>query len=201
MYFVWLFLAAFLLIFFFSTNWPIKIYHNYYLKKLALRLQSVVQNDRSGLMGPSPEVNTIYQGKQLKIRFIEGSADTLQSGSGLEIRFLIPHACASTVARAQIIEFYRLPGKRQEWGDFIRFQTGDPEIDSRWFILTPDPTAAASFWEKSGLKKLLTVNQRIEQLSVNQAELIFKLRDTTPIPRMMELIDGLAGLFPETPER
>ena len=186
MYFVWLFLVAFLLIFFFCTNWPVRMYHNNYLAKLAAILGSIVQNRHSSIMGPAPELNTIYHGRPFTIRFVEGSVDALQSNSGLEIRMEIKSEA--------VMECYRLSGKSRERGEFIRFQTGTPEIDSRWFIMTTNPTTAASFWEKSGLKELLAFNQRnIEQLSINRTEMIIRLQKNS-ISQVVELVNRLVGL-------
>lgn len=186
MYFVWLFLVAFLLIFFFCTNWPVRLYHNYYLTKLAAGLGSIVQNRRPSIMGPAPEVNTIYRGRPIKIRFVEGSVDSLRSNSGLEIRMEIESQA--------VMEFNHLSGRRRERGEFIRFQTGDPEIDANWFIVTTDPTTAASFWQKYNLKELLTVNRRnIEQLSINRSEMIVRLKKKS-ISQVVELVGRLVGL-------
>lgn len=189
MYFVWLFFVAFLLIFFFCTNWPVKLYHYFFLRQLADRLGSVVQNQHPALIGTTPEVNTIYHGKPLKIRFIEGLADALQPSPGLEIRMELDSGVIMEFSGARACGF---PGKQREWGEFVRFVTGDPGIDSRWFILTPDTAAAACFWEKSVLKGLLAANPRnIEQISVNRIEIIIRLRRLLTVSRVLEIINRL----------
>ena len=168
MYYLLLFATAFLLISIFSTQWPVKLFHHYQLKKLGALLHCEPQ--RSGLTFSSvySQIDTVYNSRKIVIRFVEGSVDSLKSQSGMEIRL--------QMASPVVMEIYNR-GRKREWGQFKQFQTGDSLIDSRWFILTNDLETAATFWSQSKLADLLSQNTRlIDQILISRDEMILQLR-------------------------
>jgi hypothetical protein len=182
MYILLLLLAAFFLISILGTNWPVKFYHHFLLKQLAEILEAVPE--RNGLLFSNvySQINTIYQGKELKIRYIEGSIDSLKAHSGLELRMHLDSQA--------VMEFYPFKRNKHEWGDFIRFLTGDPQFDSQWFILTNNPTTAGTFWNSSDLKGLL-LTPGLEQVLLNQHELIVQLKNYRSAEKVKQFIDRL----------
>jgi len=168
MYYVVLFGAAFLLISIFSTNWPIKLYHHLLLKKLARKLKT--EPKRHGMLFSNvySEISCVYQGKEFRIRFIENSIDSIKTNSGMEIRM--------SQNTGVVMEFYRTEHKKQVWGDFQQYRTGDPLIDSEWSILTTDLEKADQLWGRTHLNDLLKDSCQLEQLLINRQEIIVQLK-------------------------
>lgn len=188
MYILFLLLAAFFLISIFSTNWPVKMYHHSLLKNLAIALGTVPE--RYGLLFSNvySEINTVYKRRQLKIRFVEASIDSLKPNSGLEIRMRI--------TSETIMEFYHLKRNKREWGEFKRFQTGDKLLDSQWFILTNDLVKANDFWGMNNLKSLIA-NPHLEQLLINQDEAIVQLKSYRSYQKIIEFIEQMVQVIPD----
>ncbi|MGE5582793.1 MAG: hypothetical protein ACM3X9_09690 [Bacillota bacterium] len=187
MYILFLLLAAFLLLSIFSTNWPVKLYHHYFLQKLAGILETVPERYGFFFSGMYSQIQTIYRNKPLKIRFIEGSVDSLRTGSGLEIRTIVPSGA--------VLEFYRPRRNKREWGDFQRFLTGEQSIDSQWFILTNDPVSAGLFWNSFHLQDLLNYPW-LEQLLINREELIAQVGNYRSPEGVRKFLDLLVQAFP-----
>lgn len=187
MYLVALLFCAFLILSVLMTNWPAKGYHYLLLKKLGQDLG--VEPQRYGMTFSSvfSEINTIYKGRDLRIRFLEGSIDSLKSGSGLEIRIRYPAGV--------IMEFYHMGLGKREWGDFKRFLTGESPIDAQWFILTNDQGLAGKFWEEHRLRQFLTHNPQLEQILVNNEEIVLKLRRYHSSVIVIGLIEELIGVL------
>ncbi len=189
MYILLLFLAAFLLISLFTTNWPVKIYHHYLLKKLGVILHCEPQQNGLMLSSVYSQIVTVYRGRELKIRFVEGAAGALQANSGLEIRL-------KTISPA-VLGIYHRKSNQQEWGDFKRFQTGDASLDSRWFILTDNFQAAAGYWEAGKLASLLASYEGcLVQLQVNHDEIIASLRRFHSPEKVVAFLDRLCTGIP-----
>ena len=187
MYILALLLAAFFLISIFATMWPLKLYHYSVLKKLAELLEAVPEKNGMLLSNVNSQINTINHGKAIKIRFIEGSADSLKTSSGLELRMYISNDGACEQA---ILEFYRMRQNKREWGDFKRFLTGDPQIDSSWYILSNNPTIAGVCWKMFNFKSLLML-PGVEQILLNQNELIVKFKHYQSVTKIKQFIDQL----------
>jgi hypothetical protein len=186
MYYLLLFLAAFLLISLFSTNWPVKIYHHYLLKQLGGLLHCEPERKGLTLSSVYSQIDTIYRGREVKIRFVEGAVDSLKVNPGLEIRL--------KTALPAVIEFYQSRANKREWGHFKRFQTGNQLLDSRWFILTDDLEAAAELWSRGGLADLLINNRdNIDQMLVNRDEVIVRLRRFHSGEKVVGFLERLAG--------
>ncbi|HBE80243.1 MAG TPA: hypothetical protein DDW65_21055 [Firmicutes bacterium] len=169
MYILLLLLAATFLISIFTTNWPVKFYHHYLLKQLAELLGAIPE--KNGLLSSSvySQINTIYRDKELKIRFVEASVDSIKEHSGLEIRMYI------NVSAQGVLECYPMRKGKHEWGDFKRFLTGDPGLDRQWFILTNEPVAAGVIWDSCRFPDLLRY-PGLEKLLINQNELIVQFK-------------------------
>ncbi len=191
MYFLLLFLAAFFIISLISWNWPVKLYHTWLMQKIAREFGC--EPVRHGLDARiSAELETIYQGKQLRIRFVERSLDSLKSaGAGLEIRL----GCRSQV----ILECYRPWHHKREWADFKQFRSGDRRIDSQWFMLTPEPDRVAPLWQHLNLEILLG-DSSLDQLLLNQKEIIIRLRRFVSGTAVRELVDRVIRAFPDDVE-
>lgn len=189
MYFLLLFLVAFLLISLFTTNWPVKIYHHYLLKKLGVMLHCEPQKNGLTLSSVYSQIITVYRGRDLKIRFVEGAAGALQTNPCLEIRL--------KATSPAVLGIYHRKRNQQEWGDFKRFQTGDSSLDSQWFILTDNLPAAAGYWEACKLAGLLTSDEGyLEQLQVNQDEIIACLRRFYSAEKVVAFLDRLCASIP-----
>jgi hypothetical protein len=186
MYILFLLFAAFLLISIFGTNWPVKFYHHFLLRNLAEVLEAVPELNGLLFSNVYSQINTIYRGKELKIRFVEASIDSLKANSGLELRMHVPSQV--------IMEFYSFKRNKREWGDFKRFLTGDPQIDSHWFILTKDQTTAKLFWDSFNLKDFI-LTPCLDQMLLNQNELIVQLKNYRSAEKVKEFIDRLVQVF------
>jgi hypothetical protein len=189
MYLLGLLLIAFLVLSVIGTNWPTKTYHYALLKKLAEVLGAEPEKHGLVFSGVYSEINTIYQDREMRIRFVEGSADSLKSSSGLEIRLRLKNQ--SMV----IMEFYPERMNKREWGHFKRFLTGESRIDSQWFILTDDLESAGGFWKEHRIEKVLLSSPNLEQILVNKEEVIVRLRRNQPAPEVKDLIDRLIEVF------
>lgn len=188
MYFLVLFFSAFLLISFFATNWPFKLYHFYLLKSLAQAYG--IKPIRFGLLLSSvfSELKIEVNLKSIRVRFLESSIDSLnKTNSGWELRQLYP---APT-----ILEFYHVRLAKREWGDFKRFITGNVNIDSEWVILTPDLIQAQKFWQikQQSLEQLLN-NQLIEQILFSSEEIIIRLRRFVSVTNIQTVVELLLKL-------
>ncbi len=168
MYFLLLFVTAFLLISIFSTNWPTKLYHHQLLKKIARELQTKPIIQGMLFSNVYSEIITVYQGKDIRIRFIENSIDSIKANSGLEIRI--------REYAGVVMEFYRIKRNKKAWGDFQQFLSGDNRIDSEWSILTTSPDRAKELWNRSQLNELLKTTPQLEQILINQQEIIIQLK-------------------------
>lgn len=168
MYFLLLFITAFLLISIFSTNWPIKFYHDTLLKNLARELHTEPKKHGMMFSNVYSEIIANYRGKDIRIRFIENSVDSIKANSGLEIRI--------KEAAGIVMEFYRINRNKKAWGDFQQFLSGDKLIDSKWSILTTDQDRAKELWERSQLNQLLKTTPQLEQILINQQEIIVQLK-------------------------
>ena len=180
MYAFGLIFAAVLIISIFSTNWPIKFYHHWQLKKLGNHFGADPVKHGLLFSGVYSELKFPHQGKNITIRFLEGSADSLFANSGLEVR-------VSTISPA-VIQFFRGNYRKGEWGDFKQFRTGDQDLDSHWFILTNDLNQAQKYWEKSKFSKLL-VNKNLEQVLLNESEVVLKFHRLLNPDQLQELLE------------
>lgn len=186
MYTLFVILIAFLFISIFATNWPIKLYHRGFVKKLARRLN--VKPSMYGLFSAVDSQLTFEQsGRMIQVRFLEGTMDALYANSGLEIRI--------KAGDNPIIEFYRRQTRKDEWGDFRRILSGDANVDSQWVILTPDMERAREFLQAhAGLMRQLTLPY-IDQILVNNGEIIIQLRRIYSVGRLQAALEELADLF------
>lgn len=187
MYFLLLFGTAFLLISIFSTNWPTKLYHHLLLKKIAQELQTEPKKQGMLFSDFYSEIITVYQGKDLRIRFIENSIDSIKANSGLEIRI--------REAAVVVMEFYRDNRNKKAWGDYQRFLSGDNLIDSEWTILTTDPDQAKEFWDRSQLIELLKTIPQLEQILINHHEIIFQLKNYHSSKLVLNVLHQIADCF------
>lgn len=190
MYILFLLLAAFFLISIFATMWPLKLYHHFILKKLADLLETVPEKNGMFLSGVYSQINTVYRGKKIKIRFMEGSVDSLKINSGLELRMYI---LSEGVSEHAILEFYPIRHNKHEWGDFKRFLTGDPQIDSGWYILSNNLTTASVCWNMFNFKSLLLLSG-IEQVLLNKNELVMKFKNCHSVAKIKRFIDQLVQI-------
>ncbi|HBF35781.1 MAG TPA: hypothetical protein DDW50_00490 [Firmicutes bacterium] len=187
MYILVLLLTAFFLISIFATNWPVKLYHHTILTRLAELLDAVPEKNGMLLSNVYSQINTIYRGWEIKIRFLEASIDSLKANSGLEIRmYLHSPDCAENA----ILEFYPMRQKKREWGDFKRFLTNDPQIDNHWFALTNNTSSARECWNSFDFKKIL-FESGVVQVLLNQHELIIQLRYHGSVKKIMHFINEL----------
>lgn len=188
MYFLLLFLTAFLLISIFSTNWPVKLYHDLFLRKIARELGTEPVRHGLLLSGVYSEILTVYQGKEIKIRFLESSIDSIKANSGLEIRIKADIGL--------IMEFYRTKLNRKPWGDFHQFNSGDQIIDSEWLILTTDLDRSKELWERTQLAELLRTIPQLDQILINHQEIIIQLRKYQSIKTILNIINRVIPCFP-----
>lgn len=182
MYIFALIIAAALIISIFSTNWPVKFYHHAQLMKLGQKLG--VDPVKHGLFfsGVYSELRFQRGGKEIMVRFLEGSADSLFANSGLEVRV--------NTGSTSIIQIFRVKAGKSEWGEFKRFLTSNQEVDSQWFILTDDPVNTKKYWEISKIEKVL-VNKYLEQVQINQGEIVLKFRRMIDSEQITELIESV----------
>lgn len=187
MYYLFLLITALLLLSIFSTNWPVKLYHYLFLRKLARKLGT--EPVRYGLLlsGVYSEIGTVYQGKEIKIRFIENSIDSIRANAGLEIRVKEDTGI--------VMEFYRVKLKKKAWGDFHQFKSGDQLIDSKWFILTTDPDRSKELWERAQLAELLKSTPQLDQLLINQQEIIIQLKNYHYTKLALKILDRIIACF------
>lgn len=192
MYFLLLFLVAFLLISLFSTNWPVKFYHHYLLQKLGMELNCQPQKNGLTLSNIYSQIDTVFRGRKLKIRFVEGTIDALKTNSGLEIR-------VKTVLKEvfpAVMGIYQLNRQQREWGDFKRLTTGDSLLDTQWFILTDNLQAASDWWGKSQFVALLSGTPYLEQIQINHDEIIVRLRRFHSAKQVVAFLDQLSNSIP-----
>ncbi|MCL6590358.1 MAG: hypothetical protein K6U80_10435 [Firmicutes bacterium] len=188
MYFILLFAAAVLIISLLTSFWPVKLYHHYLLKDLAAALDSDPKRQGSVFSKVYSEIAAQFQGREWRIRFMERAVDSLKSNTGLEIRL---KANAGTV-----LECYPLRRGKREWGDFKRVFTGNPEVDSAWFLLSNDPGPAAELGQNEKLAGILSNrNYGLEQLSFTREEVVARLRRYPSRERVLELMEELGGIF------
>lgn len=188
MYFLFLFVTAFLLISIFSTNWPTKLYHHTLLKKIAQELQTEPQKRGMLFSNVYSEIITAYHGKDIRIRFIENSIDSIKANSGLEIRI--------REATGVVMEFYRVNRSQRAWGDFQQFISGDNLIDSEWFILTTDLNQAQKLWERTQLIELLKTTTQLDQILINQQEIIIQLKRYYSSKSVLQILHRITSCFP-----
>jgi hypothetical protein len=185
MYFLVLFLVAFGLISLITTNWPVKMYHHHWLTKLGVLLHTIPQKKDMALSSIYSEIVTIYRGRELMIRFLEGAAGSIRAGQGLEIRL--------KATSPAILSIYSRRHNQQEWGEFKQFQTGQGDFDFQWFILTNNLQAAAEYWGSSNLAALLSGNHAVEQMQINHDEIIVCLRRFHSPENVLAFLDKLCG--------
>jgi len=169
-----------------STNWPVKLYHRQFLKKLAQRLNVPLTTHGLLFSGVSSELSFERQGRKVTVRFLEGTLDALYSNSGLEIRL--------EGAWDGVVELYRPNLKKRAWGDFKPVQTGDAQLDKDWVILSPEPE-----WAEGFVRRWLTVPlaswRYLEQILVNRSEMILRLRHVYSASKLQEVLEELAKTF------
>lgn len=169
MYIIFLLLIVLFIISIFSVNWPLKLYHHFLLSKLAGVLDLAIEKN-SLLSNVYSQINGVYNGKNLKIRFVEGSADSIQATPGLELRL--------RWSPGFLMEFSKFKQSKREWGDFKRFLTGEKIIDAAWFILTDNLEMAEDLWKtkQEQLQSLLNTYALINQILISKTEVIIQLR-------------------------
>jgi hypothetical protein len=160
------------------------------MKKLAYLLETVPEKNGMLFSNVYSQINTVYQGKELKIRFMEASTDSLKPSSGLELRVHVP---GESKDQPRIMEFYPMRLKKREWGDFKRFLTGDPQLDASWFILTKNPASADICWNLLNFKSLLSI-PGVEQVLLNQNELVVRFKNHHSATKIKQLIDQLVAI-------
>ena len=190
MYILSLLLFAFFLISIFVTNWPVKLFHHHILTKLAAFLDTVPEKNGIFLGNVYSQITTIYRGKELKIRFLEATIDSLKASSGLEVRMNIQN---QDCCKDAVLEFYSLRLKKREWGDFKRFLTGDPLIDNQWFILTNNSSIAGKCWDSFDFKKILLASG-VGQIMVNKGELIIQFKNYGSIKKIQFFLEQLTQI-------
>lgn len=184
MYLIYLFGTAFLILSIISTNWPVKLFHFCLLNQLAAvwRIAPI----RYGLLFSHTyaELRPVLQGQEVMLRFLEGAAGALRPTAGLELRLkrTLP----------AVVQFYRLPTRQREWGDFKPWVTGTPEIDSQWLVLTPAPNETERLWQNGSLRRVIESSRQIEQLLVSESEIVVKLRRFESVAAVQRLAEGLA---------
>jgi hypothetical protein len=185
MYFILLFAAAVLIISLLTSFWPVKLYHHHLLKDLATALNSDPHRQDLIFSRVYSEIAASYLGREWRIRFVEGSADSLKSSTGLEIR--LKTNCGT------VLECYPLRRRKQEWGDFKRVLTGNPEVDNAWFLLSNDPGPAEELAQKL-VDILGNRNFSVEQLSFTREEVVARLRRYPSRERVVEFMKELGEL-------
>jgi len=187
MYFLLLFITASLLISIFSTNWPAKLFHHTIINNLARELHTEPQKHGMMFSNVYSEIITIYQEKDIRIRFIENSIDSIKATSGLEIRI--------REAAGVVMEFCRSNRNKKAWGDFKQFISGDNLVDSEWTILTTDPDRAKELWECSQLTELLKTTPQLEQILINQQEIIVQLKSCHSSELALNILNRVVSCF------
>jgi hypothetical protein len=186
MYFLALIITALVTLSIFSSNWPLKWYHLHLLNQLAAELGVTPVRHGMLLSMSFAEIRPVILGREFVIRFMEGVPGSLRNPSGLEIRMRGEFPA--------IMEFYRVPHSRREWGDFKQWRTGDPDLDGRWLILSPQPEAAQSFWDLGKLQGLINGNHPIEQISLTNGEMILRLRRFGSVAQVREVAGRMAEI-------
>jgi hypothetical protein len=184
MYLLALIVTALAVLSVFSSNWPVKWYHFHLLNQLAREFAATPIKYGMILSTSFAEIRPQIMGKDFVIRFIEGASGSLRAESGLEIRM-----------RKQfpmIMEFYRMPTSKREWGEFKKWVTGDPTLDSQWLILTPRPQEAQSFWNRGKLPGIIMDNHQIDQILLTPDEMILRLRRFGSVGRIREIVKKMA---------
>lgn len=195
MYPIVLIFCAFLILSLFATNWPLKLYHHAVLTKAGKAIGA--RPARGSLFaGVYSEIRAPLAGREVRIRYVEGSMDAIHAASGLEMR--IP------LAQPAVIEFYRVKLKKAEWGEFKRVFTGDEALDREWVILGNDPELARQFLRASAsahpgaprhpLVRLLT-NRHIEQILFHSREMIIRFQKGDPVDSVIEVFRILPDFF------
>lgn len=188
MYFLLLLITALLLISIFSSNWPVKLYHDLFLRKIARELGTEPVRHGLLLSGVYSEIVTVCQGKEIRIRFLENSIDSIKANSGLEIRIKEDIGL--------VMEFYRIKLNKKPWGDFRQFKSGDQVIDSEWLILTTDLDRSKEFWERTQLTELLRTIPQLDQILINHREMIIQLKNYQSVKAILNIIDRVISCFP-----
>ncbi|HEX3075020.1 MAG TPA: hypothetical protein VHP30_15510 [Ignavibacteriales bacterium] len=185
MYIFLLIVIATFILSIFSTNWPFKLSHHLFLKKLATEWG--VQPVKHGLFlsGVYSELSVECFNKPIIIRFLEGSADALYANSGLEIRI-------RAINWDGIAECYRINRRKQEWGEFKRVFSGEPEIDRTWLILSPETQKTEGLFKRDGSKKILGLRE-VNQLLFNKNEAVIQLRQVYTVRRLKAIAETLAA--------
>lgn len=180
MYILLLVILALLFLTTLSTNWPVKLYHARFLKRLAEEFGTAPISN--GLLSQvATEIKTIFRGYDLTIRFVDTALDSLRSAHpGLELRVNYPFGT--------VMEMYRPWRRKREWGDFKQVTIGNAALDSQWFILSPLVEPARQLLEQSILNPLLELNQ-VEQVLINQHELIVRLRRYGSAQQVRDLVE------------
>lgn len=178
--------TALLFISVFSTNWPVKLYHRYFLNQLARRLNVPLKTHGLVFSSVYSELTFERLGRKVTVRFLEGTMDALYRNSGLEIRL--------QGAWGGVVELYRPHLKKRAWGEFKPVETGDAELDKAWFMVSPEPEWAAGF-----VRKWLSAPFRswryLEQILVNRSEVILQLRNVHSVSRLQEILEELLSSF------
>jgi hypothetical protein len=179
MYFLALIVTALVTLSIFSSNWPLKWYHFYLLKQLAAEFGVAPVRHGMVLSASYAEIRPVILGREFVIRFMEGAPGSLRNASGLEIRM--------RGAFPAIMEFYRAPHSKREWGDFKKFGTGDAGLDGQWLILSPQPEAAQSFWDRGKLQVILNGDHPLDQILLTSEEMILRLRRFGSVAQVREV--------------
>ena len=171
-----------------NYNFPVKIYQYFFLRKLAKYLDLDLPRANLGLFGVAVELYADYRGRELKLKFLETTTDKLRQTSGLELRFKYDSQIVASI--------YHRQNRREAWGDFKIFATGNEGLDSQWLILTNDMLALKLFWEAKGqnwgnLMNNLTTSQPGMVILLNNDELIFHLRAFIWPERLKRFLDWL----------
>lgn len=183
-----LFLLAIMIFSLLNFHFPAKFYQYFFLRKLANRMELDLPRAEMGFFGFSVELHANYRGQELKIKFLEAATDKLRQSSGLELRFKYDSQIVASI--------YHRQNRRDVWGDFKIFTTGNKDLDCQWLILTNDLPALKSFWEAKGqnwgsLMNNLTTSYPGMVILFNNDELILQLRAFLWPERLKRFLDWL----------
>ncbi len=189
MYLLLLLITALFILSILGGNWPFKLYHAHLIQKVA-REFGVASVDRGFWFSQtSREIVADYRQIPIQIRFLERPLDSLKPiNSGLEVRARFPFRV--------VLEINHLRLKKREWGEFKQFLSGDRQLDSQWFMLTPEPEHAAELWGRLRLEPVLRF-PFLEQVLINHNEIIVRVRRFGSAARVKELADLLVESLPD----
>jgi hypothetical protein len=188
MHLLLLLITALLILSILGGNWPFKLYHAHLIQKVAREFGVASVDHGFWFSQTSPEIVTDYRQIPIQIRFLERSIDSLKPiNSGLEIRARFPFRV--------VLEINQLRMKKREWGEFRQFHSGDQQLDSQWFMLTPEPERAAELWGRLRLEPLLRF-PFLEQVLISHDEIIVRVRRFGSAARVKELADLLVASLP-----